>query len=179
MLSHAIWGLFWNILIQNWRKKNQSKFRGGVRQPCCAPYMDPPLVVDKAQNECYLKPMDSFGMWWKSNEITFLNWIIIYSSVWNCELLMPGQLFAKKCSNCTLHSAIGNVHRDILFLGIITLQHACHSKQLPVGLMVLSDGMVHFLKIENIFFYTNLPKLSCGFKLWWTYFLKKQKQYWL
>ena len=25
----------------------------------------------------------------------------------------------------------------------------CHSKQLPVGLMVLSDGMVHFLKIEK------------------------------
>ena len=25
----------------------------------------------------------------------------------------------------------------------------CHSKQLPVGLMVLSDGMVHFLKILN------------------------------
>ena len=24
-----------------------------------------------------LKPMDSFGMWWKSNEITFLHWIII------------------------------------------------------------------------------------------------------
>ena len=25
----------------------------------------------------------------------------------------------------------------------------CHSKQLPVGLMVLADGMVHFLKIEK------------------------------
>ena len=24
-----------------------------------------------------LKPMDSFGMWWKSNEIIFLHWIII------------------------------------------------------------------------------------------------------
>ena len=24
-----------------------------------------------------LKPMDSFGMWWKSNEIMFLHWIII------------------------------------------------------------------------------------------------------
>ena len=33
----------------------------------------------------------------------------------------------------------------ILLLGIIT----CHSKQLPVGLMVHSDGMVHFLKIEK------------------------------
>ena len=46
-------------------------------------------------------------------------------------------------------------------LGIITLQHH-HSKQLPVGLMVLSDGMVHFLKIKK--FLTNQPKLSCGLK---------------
>ena len=28
----------------------------------------------------------------------------------------------------------------------------CHSKQLPVGLMVLSDGVVHFLKIEKTFY---------------------------
>ena len=34
------------------------------------------------------------------------------------------------------------------------------SKQLPVGLVVLSDGMVHFLKIEK-----NLQILSCGFGL--------------
>ena len=27
----------------------------------------------------------------------------------------------------------------------------CESKQLSVGLMVLSDGMVHFLKIKKIF----------------------------
>ena len=52
-----------------------------------------------------------------------------------CELLMPCQLFAQKCSNCQEiskiskcsgspeHSAIGNIHRDILLLGIITLQH--------------------------------------------------------
>ena len=40
----------------------------------------------------------------------------------------------------------------------------CHSKQLPVGLMVLSDGMLHFLKIEKIFnSMLHLPKLSCGF----------------
>ena len=46
-----------------------------------------------------LKPMDSFGMWWKSNEILFSssnhNVIIVL-----CELLMPCQLFAHKCSNC-------------------------------------------------------------------------------
>ena len=29
--------------------------------------------------------------------------------------------------------------------------------------MVLSDGMIHFLKIKK--FLANLPKLSCGFKL--------------
>ena len=27
--------------------------------------------------ETLLKPMDSFGMWWKSNEIIFLYWVII------------------------------------------------------------------------------------------------------
>ena len=53
-----------------------------------------------------------------------------------CELLMPCQLFAQKCSIVKKykpkyqnvrgppeHSAIGNIHRDILLLGIITLQH--------------------------------------------------------
>ena len=40
------------------------------------------------------------------------------------------------------------IHGGILLLGIITLQHVMQ-KQLPVGLMVLSDGMVHFLKIEK------------------------------
>ena len=37
---------------------------------------------------------------------------------------------------------------------------SCHSKQFPVGLIVLSDGMVHFLKID---FVLNVPKLCCGF----------------
>ena len=40
-----------------------------------------------------------------------------------------------------------------LFIGYYYIT-TCHSKQLPVGLMVLSDGMVHFLKIKKIF--TNL-----------------------
>ena len=48
------------------------------------------------------------------------------------------------------HSAIGNIHiKDILLLGNYYI--TCHSKQLLVGLKVLSDGMVHFLKIENFF----------------------------
>ena len=61
------------------------------------------------------------------------------------------------------HTANGNVHTDILLLGIIAL--LCHSKQFSVGLtclMVLSDGLVYFLKIDN-FFLSNPPKLSCGF----------------
>ena len=76
---------------------------------------------------------------------------------------MSCQLFAHICSNCQEitkiskcsespeHSAIGNIYRDILLLGItcITLQHVI--KQLPVGLMVLSYGMVHFLEIEKRF----------------------------
>ena len=46
------------------------------------------------------------------------------------------------------HSAIGNIHRDILLLGIITLQHVIPNNW-PVGFMVLSDGKVHFLKIKK------------------------------
>ena len=41
------------------------------------------------------------------------------------------------------------IHTDILLNWVYIT--ACHSQQLPVGLMVLSDGMVHFLKIEKIF----------------------------
>ena len=40
------------------------------------------------------------------------------------------------------------IYRDILLLGINYYITTCHLKQLPVGLMVLSDGMVHFQKIE-------------------------------
>ena len=45
-----------------------------------------------------LKPMDSFGMWWKSNEIIFYS--LNHNCIVLCELLMPCQLFAQKCSNC-------------------------------------------------------------------------------
>ena len=38
------------------------------------------------------------------------------------------------------HSAIGNIHRDNLILDINTLEHVMNSKQLLVGLMVLSDA---------------------------------------
>ena len=31
-----------------------------------------------------LKPMDSFGMWWKSNEIIVLYWVIIVLFYMNC-----------------------------------------------------------------------------------------------
>ena len=75
---------------------------------------------------------------------------------------MPCQLFAQKCSKLSRnnkniivrgppeHSAIGTKHRGILLMGIITLQHVIQ-KQLPVGLTVLSNGMVYFLKIEKNF----------------------------
>ena len=39
------------------------------------------------------------------------------------------------------YSAIGNIHRDILLL-VLLHYTTCHLKQLPVGLMVLSEGMV-------------------------------------
>ena len=47
------------------------------------------------------------------------------------------------------HTANGNVHTDILLLGIYYSIRTCHSKQFSVGLMVLSDGLVYFLKIEK------------------------------
>ena len=59
------------------------------------------------------------------------------------------------------HSAIGNIQSYGYFIIGYYYVTTCLSKQLPVGLMVLSDGMVHFLKIEKNL--TNLPKLSCGF----------------
>ena len=42
-----------------------------------------------------LKPMDSFGMWWKSNEIIILLSSLNHNVIVLCELLMPCQLFAQ------------------------------------------------------------------------------------
>ena len=43
----------------------------------------------------------------------------------------------------------------LIYIGIFVIGYyyiiTCHSKRLPVGLIVLSDGMVHFLKIEKYF----------------------------
>ena len=45
----------------------------------------------------FLKPMDSFGMWWKSNDFCFSS--LNHNFIVLCELLMSCQLFAQKCSN--------------------------------------------------------------------------------
>ena len=90
-----------------------------------------------------------------------------------CVLLMPCQLFAQKCSNCQEihvvtkiskknrsppeHSAIGNIHRDILLLGIITLQLVIQNNCRWCFLIVWST----FWRSRKML--TNLPKLSCGF----------------
>ena len=77
--------------------------------------------------------------------------LLNYNCIVLCELLMPCQLFAQKCSNCQEitkisknvrgppeYSAIGNINlhtfRDILLLGVITLQHVIENN-FPVGLM--------------------------------------------
>ena len=57
----------------------------------------------------------------------------------------------------------GNVHTDILLLGIIALEHV-HSKQFSVGLMVFSDGLMYVLKIEGGKKCQIRQNLSCGFK---------------
>ena len=48
------------------------------------------------------------------------------------------------------HFFCKNIHSDILLLGIISLQHVIQNN-CPVGLMVLSDGIVHFRKIKKKF----------------------------
>ena len=55
----------------------------------------------------------------------------------------------------------------VIYIGIfcywVLLHYNMSFKKIAGGLLiVLSDGMVHFLKIEEIL--TNLLKLSCGFK---------------
>ena len=56
----------------------------------------------------------------------------------------------------------------VLYIRIFATGYYCirtwHSKQFLVGLMVLSDGLVYFLKIKN-FLLLNPPKLSCGFHI--------------
>ena len=95
---------------------------------------------------------------WKNFSSLIHNFIVL------CELLIPCQLFAQKCSNCQeitkISKCSGSPEHSAIGIGYYYI--TCHSKQLPVGLMVLSDGMVHFLKIK-IKKKTNLPKLSCGF----------------
>ena len=61
------------------------------------------------------------------------------------------------------HSAIGNIHRDILLLGIITVQHVIQN--IAGGF----NGAFWWYNVWSTFwrsrkFLTNLPKLSCGFK---------------
>ena len=104
--------------------------------------------------------MDSFGMWWKSNEIIIFSLNHSVSSVWigNALSIVCSEMLKLSRNNQNIkmfgvppeHSAIGNIHRDILLFGYYYIT-TYHSKQLPVGLMVLSDGMVHFLKIEKSF----------------------------
>ena len=69
---------------------------------------------------------------------------------------------------------MNNIEYIYKFLRFISVYY--YYLQLPVGLMWLSDGMVHFLKIKN-FFLSNLPKLSCGFKLF-SPTKKKKKKVW-
>ena len=61
MLSHAIWRIFWSILIQNWIKNtySRSKFRGGAR--LLRPLLDPPLYRSGYEkNHCILFSIHHF-----------------------------------------------------------------------------------------------------------------------
>ena len=61
MVSHAIWWLLVNILIQNWKKKNHrwSKFRGAWA--CCAPA---PWIRHWAQHFCQIINWSNTGGLW-------------------------------------------------------------------------------------------------------------------
>ena len=59
------------------------------------------------------------------------------------------------------HSAIGNTQRDILLLGIITLQHVIQNICRGFNGALWWYGP---LSEDQFFFITKLPKLSCGFK---------------
>ena len=55
----------------------------------------------------------------------------------------------------------------VMYIRIFCLLYYCIQNMsfktiFRVGLMVLSDGLVYFLKIENLSFFSNPPKLSCG-----------------
>ena len=82
----------------------------------------------------------------------------------------------QKCSNCQeitkISKCLGsppNTLPLVIYIGIFCsfgyyYITTCHSKQLPVGLIVLLDGMATFWRSRK--FLTNLPKLSCGFKFY-------------
>ena len=116
-----------------------------------------------------LKPMNSFGMWWKSNEIIFLHWIIPYhSSLWIVHALsiVCSEMLKLSRNNQNIRMFGGTpntlplvIHTDILFL-VYTLQHVIQNNCWWV--LPWWYGPLSKVKIEKIL--TNLPKLSCGFK---------------
>ena len=69
---------------------------------------------------------------------------------------MPCQLFAQKCSNCQEITKIwkcSSPEHPAIYIGVfcywVSFYNNMSFKQLQVGLIVLSDCMVHFLKIEK------------------------------
>ena len=114
-------------------------------------------------------------MWWKSNEIIFLHWIIILytcRSVWfvNALSIVCSEMLklSRNNQNIKMFGVPPNTLPLVIYTGIfcywVLLHHNMSFKTIAVGLMVLSNGMVHFLKIK-IFFKTNLPKLSQLFEI--------------
>ena len=55
MLSRAIWGLLWSILIQNWKEKKTLSItiNGGGGGGPVAPPLDPPLLKDRITTLLY------------------------------------------------------------------------------------------------------------------------------
>ena len=97
----------WGCVIQSVPNLIQN-FRNFTIKICvdyCAAVCYPCIIIQQScgrkgicSNWRLLKPMDSFGMWWKSkwNYFSSLN----HNFIVLCELFMPCQLFAQKCSNC-------------------------------------------------------------------------------
>ena len=103
-IKHKHWCAFWSSIVMYW--DDTIGLANVIPIGCtCTQYSVSVQEPNRKRNvKRYglnvLKPMDSFGMWWKSifkwNNFSSLihNFIVLW------KLLMSCQLFAQKCSNC-------------------------------------------------------------------------------
>ena len=87
------------------------------------------------------------------------NCLVLYELLMPCELSIKSEMIKFSRYNLKYqnvrsppeHTANGNAHTDIFATGYYCIR-ICNSKQFSVGLKMLSDGLVYFLKIKIFFF---------------------------